>query len=45
MKKVSICVDKLGKSTPVVQMKVAQRGGYTHRARFEKQLAAILQAL
>ena len=29
MKKVSICQDKLGKSTPVVQMKVAQRAG-TH---------------
>ena len=29
MKKVSICVDKLGKSTPAVQMKVAQRAG-TH---------------
>ena len=29
MKKVSICQGKLGKSTPVVQMKVAQRAG-TH---------------
>lgn len=44
MKKVSICQGKLGKSTPAVQMKVTQKTG-THRARFEKQLAAILQAL
>ena len=44
MKKVSICQGKLGKSTPDVQMKVTQKTG-KHRARFEKQLAAILQAL